>query len=135
AGVSQADIDGQDQAWRAQVGQSSAPLIDEVMGTPASAQLAEIRDGGQGLFTEIFVMDNKGLNVAASDITSDFWQGDEAKWQETYQVGAGSVHISEIEFDESTQTFQAQVSLTVADPDNAAPIGAITFGVNVEMLE
>ena len=135
AGYTQAEIDAQDQAWRAQVGAASAPLIDALMANSASQELAKIRDASDGLFTEIFVMGNKGLNVAASDVTSDYWQGDEAKWQETYQVGPGSVHISEVELDESTQTYQAQVSVTVADPDSSTAIGAITFGVNVEYLE
>ena len=132
--MSQSDIDAKDQEWRAQVG-SSSPLIDSVMTTPSSQRLGEIRDVSEGLFTEIFVMGNKGLNVAASDVTSDFWQGDEAKWQQTYMVGPDALHISEVELDESTQTYQAQVSLPVVDPQTSAPIGAITFGVNVEFLQ
>ena len=105
-----------------------------MLGAPASARLVAARDGAVGLFTEIFAMDDKGLNVAASDVTSDYWQGDEAKWKSTYAVGAGAVHISEVEFDESSQSYQAQVSVTVVDPDSGAPIGALTVGVNVEFL-
>ena len=86
------------------------------------------------MFTEIFAMDDKGLNVAQSDVTSDYWQGDEDKWQQTYLVGAGAVHISEVELDDSTQTYQSQVSVTVVDPETNAPIGAITFGINVDAL-
>ena len=70
-----------------------------------------MRDDSEGLFTEIFVMDAVGLNVAASDTTSDFWQGDEAKWQQTYSAGSGAVHISDVELDESTQSYQSQVEL------------------------
>ena len=36
--------------------------------------------------------DNKGLNVGQSDVTSDYWQGDEAKWKKSYKMGAGAVH-------------------------------------------
>jgi hypothetical protein len=79
-------------------------------------------------------MDDKGMNVALSDVTSDYWQGDEAKWQQTYLVGPDAVHIGDVELDESTQTYQSQVSITVVDPDTKAPIGALTFGVNVEAL-
>ena len=86
------------------------------------------------MITEIFVMDARGLNVAQSDVTSDYWQGDEAKWQDTFSKGPGAVHISEVEEDESTQTFQSQVSMSVTDPADGSVIGAITVGVNVEML-
>lgn len=134
AGLVQGEVDRLDGEWRAQVGADARPLIDAVLGAPASARLVAARDGAGGLFTEIFAMDDKGLNVAASDVTSDYWQGDEAKWKSTYAVGAGAVHISEVEFDESSQSYQAQVSVTVVDPDSGAPIGALTVGVNVEFL-
>ena len=78
-------------------------------------------------------MDAQGLNVAQSDVTSDYWQGDEAKWQETYNTG--NVHIGDVELDESTQTYQAQVSLPIFDPESNAVIGAATFGVNLELLQ
>ncbi len=130
-----AEIDRLDKEWRDQVGAASAPLVAEIAGNPASARLAQARDESQGLITEIFAMDAVGLNVALSDPTSDYWQGDEAKWRETFGAGAGAIHLSEVELDESTQTFQSQVSMTVADPATGKPIGAITFGVNVEYLD
>ena len=36
--------------------------------------------------------------------------------------------------DESTQTLQAQVSVTIVDPETHQVIGAVTIGVNVEEL-
>ncbi|MGG7567537.1 hypothetical protein ACQ5SO_15410 [Rhodovulum sp. DZ06] len=133
AAFGEADAVRLDGEWRAQVGAAEHPLIDSVVRSPVSARLVQARDAAEGLFTEIIVMDRVGLNVATSDVTSDYWQGDEAKWQQTYAVGAGAMHISEIEFDESTQTYQSQVSVTVTD-SSGAPIGAITVGVNVEFL-
>lgn len=130
----QAAIDALDKDWRAQVGSGASPLVDKVSGNPASKVLADARDASEGLITEAFAMDHVGLNVAVSDPTSDYWQGDEAKWQQTYLAGAGALHISDVELDESTQTYQSQVSMPVLDPDGGAPIGAVTFGINVEML-
>lgn len=133
AGYDQAKIDSLDQQWRAEVDASSRPLIDEVLGNALSAYLLEQQEASEGLFTEIFAMDAKGLNVGQSGVTSDYWQGDEGKWQNTYSAGAGSIDISDIEQDESTQTFQSQVSVPVLDA-SGTPIGAVTFGVNVELL-
>jgi hypothetical protein len=134
ANLSQADIDALDKKWRAQTSAGSKPMIDDLLGRPASKELVGYKNEGAGMFTEIFVMDNKGLNVAQSDVTSDYWQGDEAKWKKTFLAGPDAVFIDEVEFDESTQTYQAQVSVSVADPDNGNAIGAITVGVNVELL-
>ncbi|GIX15464.1 MAG: hypothetical protein KatS3mg118_3423 [Paracoccaceae bacterium] len=135
AGLSQAEIDSLDRAWRDEVSAAHRPTIDPVLSNPASDRLRAVRDAAEGLFTEIFVMDNRGLNVAASDVTSDYWQGDEAKWQQTFAIGPGGIHISDVELDESSQTYQAQLSVAITDPDTGAAIGAATFGVNVEYLD
>ncbi|MFD2854813.1 hypothetical protein ACFSZS_08595 [Seohaeicola zhoushanensis] len=76
-------------------------------------------------------MDNRGMNVAVSDVTSDFWQGDEAKFQQTFPRGPAALHVSEVELDESSQIYQAQVSFTVTDAQGA-PVGAVTIGLNAE---
>lgn len=124
-----------DKKWRAETDASDKPMINEVLGFPASQKLAEVQDASDGLYTEIFVMDAKGLNVAQSDATSDFWQGDEAKWQKTFLVGPDALHLSDVEEDASSQTFQSQVSMPITDPASGAVIGAITVGVNVELIE
>ena len=81
-------------------------------------------------YAEIFVMDNQGANVAMSDKTSDYWQGDEAKFIKSYNGGRGDVFIDEVKFDNSTQAYLVQVSVPVKDGDKV--IGAITFGINVD---
>jgi hypothetical protein len=133
-GLDEAQIVKLDKQWRAETGGSDRPLINQVLGNEVSSYLKAKKDASAGLVTEAFVMDNKGLNVGQSDVTSDYWQGDEAKWKQTYLVGADAVHISGVEQDESTQTFQSQVSVSVVDPADGKVIGAITVGVNVEML-
>lgn len=134
SGLSQADIDNLDQQWRAEVSSSDQPLISKVLSNSLSAYLMAAQEESDGLYTEIFIMDNKGLNVGQSSVTSDYWQGDEAKWQQTFLKGTDAVHVGEIEEDESTQTFQSQISYTISDPQTGKAIGAITVGVNVDQL-
>lgn len=134
AGLSQADIDNMDKDWRAQTDASSKPMIDAVLGNALSGFLRQQQEAAGGLVTEVFVMDNRGLNVGQSDVTSDYWQGDEAKWQTPFQGGADAVFVDEVEMDESTQTFQSQVSMSIVDPATGEVIGAITVGVNVDAL-
>ena len=134
AKYSQAQFDRLDGAWRVEVGQSDTSTITPILENPRSDMLRDrvARYGGQ--ITEIFVMDSVGLNVATSDITSDYWQGDEAKFTEAYGRGPGSVHISEIELDGSTQRYQGQISVTIVDPSNGLAVGAMTIGVDAESL-
>jgi len=134
ASLSQGDIDALDKKWRAETKAGSKPMIDGVLGTALSGFLRKIRDDSKGLYTEIFVMDNKGLNVGQSDVTSDYWQGDEAKFKKTYPAGPAGLDIGEVEEDESTQRFQSQLSMTVVDPATKKAIGAVTIGVDIENL-
>ena len=134
AGLTAVDINKMDKEWTSEVTKKEKPLIDKVLSNPLSAFLRKKLDDSNGLYTEIFVMDDKGLNVGQSNITSDYWQGDEPKWQQTYAKGPGSINISEVDEDESTQTYQSQLSLPVVDPDTGKAIGAITIGINVNAL-
>lgn len=134
AGLTQAEIDAMDKDWRSQAKSGSGPLIDGMLKRKASTYLSDKKAASGELVTEVFVMDNKGLNVAVSDVTSDYMQGDEAKWQKTYPQGAGQIFVDEVEFDDSSDTFQVQMSATVVDPASGQAIGAVTFGINVDAL-
>jgi hypothetical protein len=133
AGYDQAKIDALDQQWRAEVDAAAKPLIDATLANAASAYLAKVQEQSGGKYTEIFATDAKGLNVAQSTVTSDYWQGDEDKFTKSFGAGADAVFLGEVEEDESTQTFQSQVSVTVVDAAGA-PIGSITFGVDLSTL-
>jgi len=133
--LSAAEILALDKQWKSEIGKTDAPLITRVLTNEASNILRSRKDAEAGIVTEVFVMDNRGLNVGQSDVTSDFWQGDEDKWQESMTAGNGAIHISDIELDPSTQQYQSQISLAIADPETGASIGVITFGIDLEMLE
>lgn len=129
AALSDDEVLALDRQWRHET-VSGGPLIDAALSSPLSQRLSEMKISGRGRFTEIFVTDIRGLNVAQSDVTSDYWQGDEAKWQVPHDTLG--IHIGNVEFDESSQSYQSQISLPVLD--NGAFIGALTVGVDLEQL-
>lgn len=129
----QDQIDALDRQWREEIGAGDQPLISFLLSSEASIYLKKVQTESDGLFTEIFIMDKKGINVAQSAITSDYWQGDEEHWINSYQAGTNSVSIGHINVDESTQTLQSHISIPIVD-NWGKPIGAITFGVDVQML-
>ena len=134
ASLTQDDIDRLDKTWRNEVKAGGGDMTKKTLANQLSAYLKKVKTEGQGLYTEIFIMDNKGLNVGQSDMTSDYWQGDEPKWQQTFSVGPDAIHISKIAVDESSQILQSQLSLSIVDPDSGKVIGAVTVGINVEQL-
>ncbi|WP_439155000.1 hypothetical protein [Yoonia sp.] len=134
AGYDLARINALDMTWRAEVGMPETPVITPVLTNNAADFLRDRVAASDGVIAEIFIMDQVGLNAAASSVTSDMWQGDEEKFIQTYQVGAGATHIAEVEFDESTQTYLGQVSISISDPKTGDLLGAMTIGLNAEAL-
>jgi hypothetical protein len=124
-----------DKQWRAETKQADQPLINKLLNNKLSDYLKKIKEESAGIYTEIFVMDMFGLNVGQSDVTSDYWQGDEEKWLNTYALGANQVHIGEVEYDESTKQYQIQASISIENPKTGKNIGAITLGIEIERLE
>lgn len=134
AGFDQAMIDAADTAWRAEVGQADTPTITPVLNNAAADFLRAQVEASGGKITEAFITDAKGLNVAVSAPTSDMWQGDEAKFTEVFPVGPDAVTFGEVELDESTQTYQSQISIALVDPATGAVIGTMTVGINADAL-
>jgi hypothetical protein len=131
-GLTNAEIDNLDQRWRQEKFRGDGSLISSKMNNDLSSFLRGIKAASGGVITEIFVMDNHGLNVGQTDGTGDYMQGDEAKWKETYPVSAMAVFIDAVEEDGGKNV--SQTSLTVAR-DNGARLGAVTIGINVDALK
>jgi len=129
----QAQIDALDTQWRTEREGDDKPLIAATLSNPLSVYLVRLQGRSLGLYAEIFVMDHNGLNVGQSSITGDFWQGDEAKFQKTYDVSGDALFIDEPEWDENSKIWRGQVSFTLTDAGKS--IGAVTMEVNLTELE
>jgi len=127
--LSMSTINSRDQKWQATSGMDS--FMRELMSNAGAKRLSQIEKEHR-VIVESFLMDNKGANVAMTNKTSDYWQGDEAKFKESYAGGKGSVHIGKSSFDKSAQAYVIQVSVPVISGGQA--IGAITYGVNIDEL-
>lgn len=127
-------LEALDMIWRGEAVLGEGDIIESVLSNSLSSGLRGRVLFSGGKVVEVFVMDDKGLNVASTGLTSDYWQGDEAKFQETFGNGAGAFHISEVEFDDSAGRYIAQLSLTIVDPATNRPIGAITVGVDAGLF-
>lgn len=127
-------IAGLDRKWRTETISESKPMIQALMANALSSFLMQKKRNSQGLYTEIFVMDAKGLNAGLTDVTSDYWQGDEDKWLKTFPAGPDAMHIGPVMRDKSTNLLQSQLSLPIVDPATGAVIGAIAIGIDLAKL-
>ncbi|MDR6963776.1 cache domain-containing protein [Shewanella putrefaciens] len=118
-----------DEKWIATEG------IDDFMSSLMNNEAAKFLttyEASKPYYQEIFLMDNQGANVAMTSKTSDYWQGDEDKWQKSFADGKGDKHIGPVKFDTSSQAYLVQISVPVMDGDTA--IGAITIGINLDQF-
>ena len=132
--LSRVEVKDLDSQWRAERNKPDKPLIAATLATPLSNYLTRIQAQSIGLFTEIFVTDRLGLNVGQSAITSDYWQGDEAKFKRTFPRGPGTIFLDDAEWHAESATWRVQLNLTVADADSREAIGAATFEINLTEL-
>ena len=129
-GLSLAEIKDRDQMWiDANGGMNS--LIREITRNDVARYLQRRVENNTAI-DEVFVTDNQGANVAAFPPTSDYWQGDEGKWTESFNNGNGKVFIGPLEQDASTNKTQVQISAPIIS--NEETIGVLVMGVSVDYL-
>ena len=126
-----AEIKRRDDEWK-NAGGNLTELIKDTTQNPV-AQYFQRRVENNAAIDEVFLTDNQGANVAAFPPTSDYWQGDEEKWTASYNNGNGVVFIGPLEFDESTQKTQVQISAPIVSRDQT--IGVLVLGVSVDYLQ
>ena len=83
---------------------------------------------GEGLLIGI----DGGL-VAATEKTSDYWQGDEAPFVNAYNDGKGAVFVSAPIHDDSTDVDEVKVAVPMHD--GAEVIGVLIMAVKVSAIE
>ncbi len=102
-----------------------------LMSNPCGEKLKEFVAGNSS-YREAMVMDDLGALVCMSSRTSDYWQGDEAKWTQAFKEGSGAVFIGEPAFDESVAAVVVQISVPILHEKRA--IGVITVGLDYKAL-
>ena len=133
-GISSEEIHTLDHQWITERNSDAQPLITRALNTPSSNYVTKVQAASGGLYNEIIIFDQTGLNVGQSSITTDYWQGDEDKFLLTFAVGAGAIHIDKPEYDSASDTWRAQLNMTIANARDNKPIGAATVEFNLTEL-
>jgi hypothetical protein len=117
-----------DSAWMAG---KAEDRVRELLGNACSARIKDLV-AETPAYVEAFAMDNQGALVGLNQKTSDYWQGDEAKWQKSFNGGSGQVFVDKPHYDPSSRAILVQVSVPVFD--GARTVGAITVGLDPNKL-
>jgi hypothetical protein len=128
SGESFQDIRRKDAEWSQN---PQAPLRKELTSNNCATRLRELTKSDPAV-VEVILMDRNGANVCISRETSDYWQGDEEKFQKPYQEGH-DIFMGEAAFDQSAGVYALQVSALVWDGD--AKAGALTLSLRVKRQE
>lgn len=129
-GTSLAEIKDRHKKWLA------TPGVDAFMNSLMTNDCAKTLLSWQKeapYLVEIFVKDNQGANVAMTNKTTNYYHGDKDKFTKSFNHGEGAVFVSDVQFDESSQTYVVQVSVPVMD--GKAAIGVIIFGIDLDKLK
>jgi len=118
----QAKIEELDRQWLAAA--DADPLIYERLNNTLASELLKFRETFPA-HIEVSVTDQRGALLAATDRTSDYYQADEARWQETFNSGRGDIYIGSPGFSESGERLVLAMAMPVYDPHSRDIIGVL----------
>jgi hypothetical protein len=97
--------------------------VSGVLQNPAARFLADVAKQDP-LYREILVTDRQGRLVAASQVTTDYYQADEPWWTQALDDGRqGRITVSDVRRDESAGVFAFDIAVPVADPAGTNLVG------------
>ena len=130
--MSQADIDGLEAIWRAELGSGNQPLITGVVRNITALRMRKvIRDTGR-VISEINVLDARGVSIAQTTVFPHISQGTAGEAEDIAAADPNMVLISSVESQASDQSRQLEAFYPVIDPDTNELIGAVILVMEAE---
>jgi methyl-accepting chemotaxis protein len=126
------DISKLDEAWK----NGDASIKDRqnsVLSNPVSEYLRRFIKAFPDQL-EVFVTDEKGLNVAMTDTTSDYLQADEDWWKTAYSDGKGALYVGDVEFDPSIKAYAMNLGAPIRDPLSGKVVGVMRGTADVSAI-
>ena len=125
-------IASQDKAWSDQ-DPGIQTTIQSIAENPVSTYLVDFRNNNPEE-VEVFVTDRRGLNLAMTDRTSDFFQADEGWWKSAFAGGGGSTYLGAVEYDESAKTYAMNIGIPIRDSGTNQVIGVLRGTLDISVL-
>ncbi len=123
-----------DEEWRQVVASGvNNPLVTNRLSNSLSRDLLAFQSLSPENI-EVFVTDQAGALVSATNLTSDYYQADEDWWISAFNAGDGDVYISQPEFDESAGALSILMAVPVYDTRHGNLIGILRSTISIDSL-
>ena len=121
--VDQRQIQALDEQW--QKDRRLPPALAGLLSNPASRFVSDVAKQNP-LYREVLVTDRHGRLVAASQLTTDYYQADEGWWTQALDDGRrGRIFVSDVRFDESAGIYAFDIAVPIAAPDSDELVGVM----------
>ena len=111
-----------DKEWQST--RATTPAQTALLGTAASRYLADLVKNDP-IYREVLVTDRYGRLAAASNVTSDYLQADEAWWVSAFDAGRGRVIVTDVKLDESAHVYAFEIAVPVPAPTSEDLVGVM----------
>jgi Cache domain len=108
-------------------------MVKEILTSPAAGYLRAYRDVDPRLL-RIWVTDEAGAIVAATDKPQHYYQGKQDYWQAVYAQGRGSNSVSNILYDERNKSNYISIGMPIFDQTSGQVLGVVNAWVDVSGL-
>ena len=89
------------------------PLAIHIVGRESSDFLKKVASFNPA-YREILLTDERGALIAATNLTTDYYQADEPWWQKAYGDGwTGTIHVSNVRYDYSAKVHGMDIAVPV----------------------
>jgi Cache domain len=132
--VDQKKTEAIDQQWQKE--RKVPAAVAGVLSNDAARFLSDVVKQDQ-LYREILVADRHGRIVAASQVTTDYYQADEGWFTQALDDGRrGRITVSDVRRDESADVYAFDISVPVAGPESDELVGIMKIvASSQEMLQ
>ena len=108
-------------------------MVKVILTSPAAGYLRAYREVDPKLL-RIWVTDEAGAIVAATDKPQHYYQGKQDYWQAAYAQGRGSNSVSNILYDERNKSNFISVGMPIFDQNSGQVLGVVNAWVDVSGL-
>lgn len=108
-------------------------LVKQILTSPSAGYLRAYREVDPRLL-RIWVTDERGAIVAATDRPEHYDQGKQDYWQAVYAQGRGSNNISSILYDERNNSNYISIGMPMFDQSSGQVLGVVNAWVDVSGL-
>jgi hypothetical protein len=109
------------------------PLVKEILTSPAAGYLRAYREVDPRLL-RIWVTDDAGAIVAATDKPQHYYQAKQDYWQAVYAQGRGSNSVSNVLYDERNRANYISIGMPIFDESTGRVLGVVNAWVDVSGL-